>query len=155
VKEQRQLEGFHQQTTFVRVFYRMYTSVFNNENLKILSLETILTMLYTIYHILVHNAGPLPHISFQLELTPLSGGGYGTLRHSTSFTSCWFVGKLGPPKTCGGRSHRRYCSTSTHQYSDSSSYRRCKGCLRYTRKSSRAQSPRTYCCSGNRDLRSR
>jgi hypothetical protein len=45
-----------QQTTTVKVFYRMYTSVFNRK-LGDSSLETILTVLYMIHHILVHIAG--------------------------------------------------------------------------------------------------
>ena len=72
------------------LFYRMYTSVFDRK-LEYLSLETILTVLYTIHHILVQIARPclssifatFLHVSVPFELTPLSRGRvwYGAALH--------------------------------------------------------------------------
>ena len=58
---------FRQQTTFV------FTGCTHNQNLEGLSLETVLTVLYTKHHILVSMLFiNLHHVSVQLKLTPLS-----------------------------------------------------------------------------------
>jgi hypothetical protein len=127
----------------LKYFYRMYTSVIHRK-LEGLSLETILTVLYTIRHILVQIAGPCLLSTFAtfvpLELTPLSRG-YVMSWHFTSFTSCWTAsarkpGRRGP---CSGCSHRRYCNTLTRRHSGSNSYHPCQVVMRYTSEQSRGR----------------